>query len=166
MDRAFVVAERRRGGRWIGADSDLGLAMLWSVDADGRHQVRWEVPFTIAPGRYRLVVHGKRYRLASRSFSVGAARSLDVVPVPAAAGRLAVGLQYPGAVRDVDLTHRPQYSRGGVVRFRVGNRTVAVRRRAGRFFSVAAPAGVPVTVPAGAGRDRFGNANGGATKLR
>ena len=41
-----------------------------------------------------------------------------------------------------------------------------MRRRAGRFFSVAAPAGVPVTVPAGAGRDRFGNANGGAAKLR
>ena len=48
---------------------------------------------------------------------------------------MAVGLQYPGAVRDVDLTHRPQYARGGVVRFRVGNRTVRVKRKRGRFFS-------------------------------
>ena len=77
--------------------------------------------------------------------------------VAARPGRVAVGLQYPGAVRDVDLTHRPQFARGGVVRFRVGNRTVRVRRKRGRFFSVKVPAGTPVTVPARGARDRFRN---------
>ena len=62
---------------------------------------------------------------------------------------MAVGLEYPGAVRDVDLTHRPQYARGGVVRFRVGNRTVRVRRKRGRFFSVKAPAGRAACTRAG-----------------
>ncbi len=79
---------------------------------------------------------------------------------------MAVGLEYPGAVRDVDLTHRPQYARGGVVRFRVGNRTVRVRRKRGRFFSVRAPAGVSVRVAARGARDRFHNVNAAGRAIR
>ena len=79
---------------------------------------------------------------------------------------MAVGLGYPGARRDVDLTHRPQFARGGVVRFRVGNRTVRVKRKSGRFFSVRAPAGVAVSVLPRGGRDRFGNVNGRGRALR
>ena len=86
--------------------------------------------------------------------------------MPARPGRVAVGLQYPGAVRDVDLTHRPQYARGGVVRFRVGNRTVRVRRKRGRFFSVRAPAGVSVSVAARGARDRFRNVNARGRSIR
>ncbi len=166
VDRAFVVAERRSGRRWVRADSDLGLAMLWSVDGSGRHVVRWEIPRMATPGRYRLSVRGKRYRIDSRAFEVRPSRALEVVPVPARRGRLAVGLAYPGAVRDVDLTHRPQYARGGVARFTVGRRAVIVRRRKGRFFSVRAPAGAPVTLAAGSVRDRFGNAGAAGLRLR
>lgn len=166
VDRAFVTAQRRKGRRWVRADSDLGLAMVWSVDAGGRYTVRWEIPLNAPRGQYRLVVTAKRYRLVSRTFRVAGASSLQAVQVPGRPGRVAIGLQYPGAIVNVDLTHRPQYASGGVVRFRVGSRTVAVRRKRTRFFSVKAPPGVPVTVPAGAGRDRFGNANGSALRLR
>ncbi len=166
VDRAFVTAQRRKGRRWVTQDSDLGLAMLWKVDGDGRYSVAWEIPLDAPRGRYRLLVTAKRYRLASREFRVFGAGSLEVVQVPARPGRVAVGLQYPGAVRDVDLTHRPQFARGGVVRFRVGSRTVTVRRKSGRFFSVRAPAGASVSVPARRARDRFGNINGRGRALR
>ena len=161
-----MTAQRRKGKRWVRADSDLGLAMLWTVDDDGQHSVKWEIPLEAKPGRYRLLVTAKRYRLASRPFRVNATSALKAFAVPARRGRVAVGLQYPGARRDIDLTHRPQYSRGGTVRFRVGKRIVRVKRRRGRFFSVRAPRGQSVTVPAGQGRDRFGNRNGAALRLR
>ena len=77
---------------------------------------------------------------------------------------MAVSLDYPAAVRDVDLRHRPPSARGGVVRFRVGGRTVAVRGR-GSVFEVPRPPGASVSVPAGAARDRHGNRNGKALAL-
>ena len=84
--------------------------------------------------------------------------------VAAPAGHLAVALDYPGAVRDVDLRHRPPSARGGVVRFRVGGETVVVRSR-GTVFEVARPDGASVIVPAGAARDRHGNRNEAALTL-
>jgi hypothetical protein len=77
---------------------------------------------------------------------------------------VAVTLDYPQPVRDVDLRYRPPSARGGVVRFRVGGRTVVVRGR-GTVFEVARPAGAVVTVPAGGARDRNGNRNGAAVTL-
>lgn len=168
VDRAFVTAQRRVGGRWVDEDSDLGLAMLWTVDDAGNYEVRWEVPLSAPQGTYRLRVTAKRYELASRPFQVNGTGDLQVVEAAAPPGSVAVRLQYPGAVRDVDLTFRPQFSRGGGVRFQVGGRTVRVRRsdRDTRAFTVRVPAGASVTVPAAAGRDRFGNVNGQALKLR
>jgi hypothetical protein len=84
--------------------------------------------------------------------------------VDAPPGHVAVALDYPVAVRDVDLRHRPPSARGGVVHFRVGGETVVVRSR-GSVFQVARPAGASVTVPAGAARDRHGNRNGTALTL-
>ena len=75
---------------------------------------------------------------------------------------MAVALDYPAAVRDRDLRHRPASASGGMVRFRVGDRTIVVRRRRGTVFSVDAPPGAPVSIPAGAARDRYGNVNGAA----
>ena len=46
VDRAFVSAQRRKGRRWVTQDSDLGLAMLWKVDDNGRHSVAWRSPWT------------------------------------------------------------------------------------------------------------------------
>lgn len=78
--------------------------------------------------------------------------------------RVAVSLDYPLAVRDVDLRYRPTSARGGVVRFRVGGRMVAVRSR-GTVFEVPRAPGQPVSVPTGAARDRHGNRNGAAISL-
>jgi hypothetical protein len=52
------------------------------------------------------------------------------------------------------------------VRFVVGDRTMVVRHRHAPVFSVAAPAGASVTVPAGAARDRAGNVNGAELRVR
>jgi neutral ceramidase len=166
LDRAFVVVERRRSGRWTRAADDLGLAMLWEVDEEGRHRARWEVPLRARLGRYRFTVRAKRYRLVSRAFRVVRSRAVVVHEVPAGSGRVAVELRYPAARRDVDLTARPPRASGGLVDFRVGGETVRVSRRSGATFGVAAPAGASVSVPAGAARDRFGNVNRRAVSLR
>jgi neutral ceramidase len=167
VDRAFVVVQRRAGGRWVRFDSDLGLAMLWQVDDEGNHQAMWEIPLSAPAGRYRFVIQAKRYRLESSSFRVVPSTELIAREVPSgAADRVTVVLEYPGAVRDVDLTTRPEHASGGVVMFRVGDELVRVARRSGTEFSVRAPAGTPVSVEAGRARDRFGNANGDAVVLR
>jgi hypothetical protein len=165
VDRAFITAERRVGRRWRRVDDDLGLSMLWKVEDTGRHDAQWEIPLDAPMGIYRLVVTAKRYRLESPQFVVEGGAMMNVVEVPAPAGRVAVALEYPGAERDVDLTHRPDRATGGTVVFRVGNRNVRVRR-SGSTFSVAAPAGTPVSIARGRARDRHGNFNREAVKLR
>jgi neutral ceramidase len=157
LGRAFVVVQRRTRRGWRRADTDLGLAMLWAVDESGRYEVSWEVPLRARRGVYRFVITAKRYRLVSRSFRVLAARSLRLRGVPAGPGRVAVMLEYPQPVRDRDLTYRPTRASGGAVRFRIGGRSVLVRRRRGTTFSVRAPAGRRVSVPGGRARDRHGN---------
>ena len=166
VDRAFVTAERRVRGRWVRYDDDLGLAMLWTVDDGGRHTAKWEVPRSAPAGTYRLVVTAKQYRLETRPFAVEPFRGLAVRETPAPAGRVAVTLGYPEARRDVDLTFRPEIAPKGVVFFRVGGERVRVRRTISGVFSVAAPAGVPVVVEAGAATDAYGNTNSEPLRLR
>ncbi len=165
LGRAFVVVQRRNGGRWHSVDSDLGLGMLWKVDGEGAYRALWEVPRTAATGRYRLQVRAERYRLTSRSFRVRRARTLTVRQVAAPAGQVAVALDYPAAVRDRDLRHRPSSASGGAVRFKVGDRTVVVRQQRGTVFTVDAPPGAAVRISPGAARDRHGNVNGAAVAL-
>jgi hypothetical protein len=127
-------------------DSDLGLGMLWKVDDQGWHEVLWEIPRDLPGGRYRIVVTANRYRLVSRPLRVVPARSLTLRRVDAG-----VTLDYPSAVRDRDLRHRPPSASGGAVRYRQGGRTVTVRRRRGTVLPV--PDGARVLWA----RDRFGN---------
>ena len=165
VDRAFLTAERRVGGRWVAYDSDLGLAMLWTVDDDDVHRAKWEIPRSAPAGAYRFVVTAKQYRLESREFRVEPFRGLDVRQVPAPAGRVAVSLFYPEARRDIDLTFRPEFAPEGIVFFRVGGERVRVRRTISGVFSVAAAPGAPVTVDAGAATDAHGNTNGAPLSL-
>ena len=167
VDAPFVTAERLVKGRWTRYDDDLGLAMLWKVDGNGRHDAFWEVPRYTPAGTYRFVITAKRYRLTSREFQVEPARSLGVVQVPAPHGYSAVSLQYPEAVRDADITTRPKYADGGSVTFRVGTRRVRIERRKDDVdFTVRVPGGVPVFVEAGSARDRWGNVNGDRLALK
>ena len=166
VDKAFVTAQRMTRRGWVAEDSDLGLAMLWSVDAQGRYRVRWEIPRAAPRGTYRLLVTGKRYRLASNRFRVFGSPALKVTRVDAPAGRYTVALAYPEAVRDVDLTYRPRFAAGGRVRFKVGTKTVTVERKSSPYFTVKAPAGTAVRVAPLDARDRYSNGNGAAFSSR
>ena len=166
VDRPFVTTERREGSRWVRADDDLGLAMLWEVDDEGRHRARWEIPLNAPLGTYRFVITAKRYRLESQPFEVARSTALTVRQTPAPPGRVAVLLSYPDARRNVDLTARPDRATGGIVEFRVGAERKRVRRVRGTAFSVAAPPGTPITVEAGRAADAFGNVNETAVRVR
>jgi hypothetical protein len=159
VETPFLVAERRVGRRWRQVDSDLGLAMLWRVDSDGRHDAYWEIPRDAPRGIYRLVVRATRYRLDSRPFRVVGTGRLRVERVASPPGDVAVRLAYPAARENVDLTARPAFADGGRVRFRIGPSTVTITLKRGTVFSVPVPAGVPVSVVRAGASDRFGNVN-------
>jgi neutral ceramidase len=167
VDRAFLVAERRDPtGAWVRADDDLGLAMRWEVDRHGRYAVDWEIPRDMARGTYRFVVAARRYRLVSRPFEVRANETLNAVRADAEPALLAVSLEYPAAVPDVDLTYRPATAPLHRVRFRVGERVVTVRGGRRHVVFVRAPVGVPVRVEQGDVVDLWGNSNRQALVLR
>ena len=78
-----------------------------------------------------------------------------------------MALAYPAAVRDVDLTFRPRFADGGRVRFRVGSKTVTVKRKNSIYFTVKAAAGhAGHAWRALAARDRHSNANGAGFSSR
>jgi neutral ceramidase len=162
---------------WHTVDSDLGLAILWTVDSGGVYRAHWEVPLDAPAGKYRFVITANRYGLTSRAFEVHASHALNAVPVNAGAGLVGVQLAYPAAnVREAvgdppgdataDLTDRPDVASAGIARFVVNGRDVTVSDRPGGVFAVPAPAGATVELKAGAARDEFGNANGNSLTLR
>jgi neutral ceramidase len=158
VGRAFVTVERRVKKRWRLHSDDLGLQIVWRVDDSARYEAHWEVPHTAPAGKYRFVVTGNRYRLESSPFAVRRTDDLAVVR-RAGAGSVRVRLAYPR--HDDDLTWRPAFARGGRVTFSVDGRRKRVRSR-GLTFSLKAPRGASVTVPAGGARDRYGNTNADA----
>jgi hypothetical protein len=143
----------------VQADSDLGLDVLWKVDGDGLYRAEWEVPLGTPPGDYAFVVTGNHYRIQSTAFRVRESRAPVVTAASTGGGGVAVTLDYPVSVPEVDLTYRPAHAEGGSVTFTVNRRQRTVRRTQGTRFVVAAPSGATVSVAPGAARDRFGNAN-------
>jgi neutral ceramidase len=141
LDRAFVSVQRRVGPGWRTVDSDLGLNILWSVDDAGVYSAEWEPPLDTPTGRYRFTIDANRYSLRSHPFRLSPSDQLSVRHAAAAAGKVAVTLEYPPAkvheqVNDpapdssADLTYRPtQDSHGGLGRPLRGQR--AGRRRRG-----------------------------------
>jgi neutral ceramidase len=155
--------------RWKTVDSDLGLNTLWKVDSDGRYTARWEVPLGATAGQYRFVVTANHYRLVSHAFKVIGSQALSVERAGAPAGTVALRLAYPAAVShekvgdppgdfSADLTYRPPFASSGTATVVVGGKKRTVKGKGG-LFSFSAPAGTPVSVAAGAVRDRYGNAN-------
>jgi neutral ceramidase len=157
-DRAFVTVQKQsRRGRWHHVTNDLGLQILWEVDSDGVYTAKWEVPLSAKLGTYRFVVTANRYSIRSEPFSIKPASNLKARLVSKSPGRAVVELAYPEPVVNVDLTYRPDAAAGGVARFRVNDRIEQVRVRRGRRFVVRGRPGDEVRLPAGAGRDSYGN---------
>jgi neutral ceramidase len=172
LDRPFVQIQRRTaGGGWQTVDSDLGLAVLWTVDEDGVYRARWEPPLGQPLGDYRFRVTANRYTLASRAFDLRISRAIAPRRVAAPPGKVAVVLDYPPAEVNEDvgdpppdagasLTQRPPHAASGRVSFVVDGRRITVEGGPGGRFEVAADPGDQVRIPAGDGRDGFGNRTG------
>jgi neutral ceramidase len=172
LDRAFVQIQRRSaGGSWQTVDSDLGLAVLWTVNDDGLYRAQWEPPLGQQLGHYRFLITANRYTLASRPFELRASRSLRPQRVAAPAGKVAVVLDYPRPRVQEDvgdrppdwnasLIHRPPNAASGQVTFLVNGLAVTVNDGPGGRFEVSAIPGDQIQIPAGGGRDALGNSTG------
>jgi neutral ceramidase len=167
LDKPFVSMQRRTARGWRTVDTDLGLAVLWTVDSDGVYTARWEVPLSAVTGKYRFVITANRYGLKSRAFTVRPSRALTALAVPGgvelryppAQSHEAVG-EPPGDVT-ADLTNRPSKALSGRAIFVVNGRKVTVKPRRDGLFKV--PAGTQLK--RGAVSDRYGNGNGNALTL-
>ena len=161
LDRAFVSIQRRSGGSWHTVESDLGLEVLWQVNASGVYQAEWEPPYVHRLGTYRFRITANRYSLASRRFRLEPSSALTVRRLATPAGKAAVELRYPppSVHEDVgdqppdsnaSLTARPaRVAAGGKVTFVVdGHRRTVTAGPGGRFEIRAAP-GANVKIPAG-----------------
>jgi hypothetical protein len=151
LDRRFVAVQRKAGKRWRAVTDDLGLQILWRVDDAGRYTTEWQVPLSARLGRYRFVVTARRYRLASKPFTVTPSKALTVHPL--GGGRFT--LDYPRVDAMADLTARPAHANGGSARASVSGRRVTTSKRRGTVFKL--PAGARIA--GGAARDRYGNRN-------
>ena len=70
LDKRFIAIERRTPKGFRRVADDLGVAIAWTVDADGRHEMHWQVPTKAAPGAYRVQVTANAYNLTSAEFQV------------------------------------------------------------------------------------------------
>lgn len=159
LDRRFVTIQRRAGGGWRKADDDLGVNILWKVDAEGHYAALWEAPRNTPLGRYRFVITANRYRLESKPFALRPARSLRARVIRSGGGSALIELRYPAPVENQDLTWRPRHAPGKRAELRIGHHSVAVKARGDSRFRISGRAGRTVVLPAGAARDRYGNRN-------
>jgi neutral ceramidase len=159
--RGGVQHRRRRTApaRWVRATNDLGMQIEWSSDADGHYRAQWEVPLTATPGTYRFEITAKRYKLTSARFKVRAGAILT----PKVSGGK-VSLAYPQPFLLNDWTYRPLDASGGRITYLVRRRRVTVRRKSSTAFRI--PGGASVTIPARGARDRYGNTNRAAIRVR
>jgi neutral ceramidase len=155
---------------WQTVDSDLGLAMLWTVDSDGTYHAEWEPPLDTPVGTYRFVVQANRYQLTSATFQVVPNRGLTITRTGAAPGHVALQLHYPPAIQhqqvgdspgdtQADLTYRPDSASSGKATFIVNGRNVTVSAGPNGVFDIPVPGGSEADVKPGAVTDQWGNAN-------
>jgi neutral ceramidase len=141
---AFVTVRRLGdGGSWSTVTDDLGLQIVWRVDANGKYTAQWEVPRDALTGTYDMVVTANHYTLTSAPFTVVPSTRL-VLAAAGQAGQVHVG--YPAAAENVDVTARPTSVDGG---------TFSGERFGGAVIAAS-------SVPAGAVEDAWGNCNGSA----
>ncbi len=168
-----TAAKTRTVRHWQTVDTDLGLNILWTVDANGLYRAGWEVPLGAPAGSYRFVVTANRYKLTSSPFAVAGSHALTAVQVNTEPGTVAVELRYPSAQSHeavgepagdltADLTARPAAASSGSATFVVDGKPVTVRARPNGVFVAPAVAGAAVQVKPGAVADSHGNVNGNA----
>ena len=119
LEKRFITIQRRVDGTWRRAADDLGLRILWTVDADGTYEASWEPSVNAKLGTYRFLVTANHYRLASGPFKLKPTSSL-LARVARRDGERVVVLRYPEAVENVDFAWRPREA-------------VAVERAGGRW---------------------------------
>ncbi len=156
LDRAFVTVQRRVGSRWRALDNDLGLRILWAVDADGNYRAKWEPALDAPFGRYRFLVTAKRYRLHSATFRLLRSRNLKAKVVDSAPGRAVIALHNPAPVENQDLTWRPSVA--AIARVALGGAQANVAIVGRRAVITGAP-GTKLTLRPGRIRDPHGNHN-------
>ena len=160
LDRPFVIIQRRVGGHWRAADSDLGLRILWKVDEDGVYEALWEAPRNARLGRYRFKIRANGYKLRSKRFRLRAARDLEAKVVDQSPGRAVIELHYPQPVENVDLTWRPKRARIWSTRLH----TASVHFQGAQLVIQGKP-GDEIRVGRGALGDARGNRNGNALSV-
>jgi neutral ceramidase len=158
VGRAYVTIQHSVGRRWVRVADDLGMEILWSSDPNGQYRAQWEVPLNAARGRYRFLITGKRYTLASHTFTVAPGALMPKVT------GATVQLAYPQPYLLNDWTYRPATASGGSITFLVNGRRRIVRERAATDFPI--PSGASVRIPAGGARDRYGNSNPSLIAIR
>ena len=82
LDAPFVTIERREGGGFVAADSDLGLGVIWR-EAEGEYAARYDVPPALPAGEYRVRITSGGYDLASEPFTVAPSDELRPLGVTA-----------------------------------------------------------------------------------
>ena len=70
LDQRFIAIERKTQQDFQRVADDLGLAIVWTVDGNGRYEMHWQVPKDAAPGTYRVRVTANAYDLTSAEFDV------------------------------------------------------------------------------------------------
>lgn len=154
LDRAFVRIERRSGGKWAEVADDLGLSIIWRIDANGRYSAQWQVPIDARTGSYRFVVTANRYGLTSQPFRVSPATSLKARIVGISGHLARVALDYPPLEDASDLVSHPASASGGrVVADVAKHRVTAVARRG----DITVPLGRATTLTILSATDRWGN---------
>jgi hypothetical protein len=156
---------------WQPVDSDLGRAMLWSVDDNGVYRAEWEPPLDAPTGTYRFEITANHYSLTSRTFELAPSAELSAARADAPPGQVALTLDYPAAQQhedvgalppdaSADLTYRPAHTASGHLIVLVNGATVSVTAGGDGVFRLNEPSGTRIEVTNAAGQDAYGNNNG------
>lgn len=127
-DTPLVALQRREGGRWVTAESDLGVAVVWT-ERDGTYTARIDLQRALPLGRHRVVVTSGAYTLPSAPFDVVASRGLRLRGAEVVTDRqgrrvLRIVGQNPPPDPDRAVLWRPVNAPGGTVTLRLAGRTL------------------------------------------
>ena len=172
-DTPFVALQRDDDGQWVTAESDLGVAVVWTED-EGTYTARIDLRHDLPLGRHRVLITSGAYTLASDEFDVVPSQGLllrgaEITQDDRGRRLLRVVGQHPPPDPERAVLWRPMDAAGGAVTLGFGGRTLtATWDDASRSWTVRLPGratGDTVTVAPGGVVDGAGNTNGDAYEL-